>query len=106
MSERTPSWYRWHNSCLILNCRVQPRGGRDSFGEAHGDQIKVRISAPPVDGKANAHLIKFLAGEFAVPQQNISIIKGESNRQKQISICNPGRLPDLAGLVLPPDPSR
>ena len=63
-----------------------------------GDQIKLRISAAPVDGKANAHLIKFLAQEFSVPQHNIRIIKGESSRQKQISITNPGRLPAIDGL--------
>lgn len=101
MAADAASWFRWQNGCLILNCRVQPRGGQDAFGDVHGDQLKLRISAPPVDGKANQHLIKFLAGEFAVPQQNISIIKGESNKQKQISICNPGRLPALAGLELP-----
>lgn len=50
---------------------------------------------------ANAHLIQFLASEFAVPQQHVSIIKGESNRQKQISRLKPARLPELAGLVAP-----
>lgn len=103
MPDGTALWYRWQNNCLILNCRIQPRGGKDAFGEIHGDQIKLRISAPPVDGKANAHLIKFLASEFAVPQQNISIIKGESNKQKLISICSPARLPVIAGLQLPPE---
>ncbi|MDO9475723.1 MAG: DUF167 family protein [Pseudohongiella sp.] len=96
--EEIPRWYRWQGDQLILNCKIQPRGGKDAFGEQLGDQIKLRISAPPVDGKANAHLIRFLASEFAVPQQNISIIRGESSKQKQISISKPGRLPDLADL--------
>ena len=98
MSTNKPAWYYWQDDCLILNCRVQPRGGKDGFGDIMGDQIKLRISAPPVDGKANAHLIKFLAHEFSVPQQNIRIIRGESGRQKQISILNPGRLPAIDGL--------
>lgn len=98
MNADNTRWYRWQDNCLILNCRVQPRGGKDGFGELMGDQIKLRISAAPVDGKANAHLIKFLAQEFSVPQHNIRIIKGESSRQKQISITNPGRLPAIDGL--------
>lgn len=93
MTDAEALWYRWQDDCLILHCWIQPRGGRDAFGEVIGDQIKLRISAPPVDGKANAHLIKFLASEFSVPQQHVSIIKGESSRQKQISIRNPGRIP-------------
>lgn len=100
MPADSAAWFRWQDDCLILNCRIQPRAGKDSFAEVLGDQIKVRITAPPVDGKANAHLIKFLASEFAVPQQNISIIKGESNRQKLISICHPRRLPALNGLQM------
>lgn len=98
MNTDNTHWYHWQDNCLILHCRVQPRSGKDGFGETIGDQIKLRISAPPVDGKANAHLIKFLAHEFSVPQHNIRIIKGESSRQKHISILNPGRLPDLDGL--------
>lgn len=98
MNTDNTHWYHWQDNCLILNCRVQPRGGKDEFGEQMAGQIKLRISAAPVDGKANAHLIKFLAHEFDVPQHNIRIIKGESSRQKQISIINPGRLPDIDGL--------
>ncbi|TFH75378.1 YggU family protein [Gammaproteobacteria bacterium LSUCC0112] len=96
--EGSARWYRWQGDTLILYCKIQTRAGKDAFGELLGDQIKLRISAAPVDGKANAHLIKFLANEFAVPQHNISIIKGESSKQKQISISKPGRLPELADL--------
>ena len=106
MSVASGNWYRWQDNCLLLNCRIQPRAGKDGFAEVLGEQIKIRISAPPTDGKANTHLIKFLAGEFAVPQKNISIIKGESSRQKQIRICHPGRLPALSGLALPASTTR
>lgn len=74
---------------LILRLRVQPRASRDEFGEPLGDHLKVRITAPPVDGAANAHLLRFLAKSFGVPQGRVRIIQGETGRNKTVRIEAP-----------------
>jgi uncharacterized protein len=98
------AYLHWQDDCLLLNCRLQPRASQNGFAGLVGNQLKIRITAAPVDGKANAHLIKFLAGEFAVSRQNITIIKGESSRQKLISIRAPGQIP--VTLPLPASPAK
>lgn len=89
------SWYLWQDDRLLISCRVQPRASADEFAEVVGDAIKIRLTAPPVDGKANAHLIKFLASEFGVSKSQVTILKGETSRQKRLQIDNPRRLPSV-----------
>jgi hypothetical protein len=73
--------------------RVQPRASRDEIVGIQGNHLKIRITAPPVDGKANVHLIQFLAQEFGVPKSRITLIGGESGREKRLQILAPSRLP-------------
>ncbi len=51
---------------LVLRLYIQPKASRDSIVGLHGDELKVAITAPPVDGQANAHLTKYLAKQFRV----------------------------------------
>jgi uncharacterized protein (TIGR00251 family) len=85
---------------LILKLYIQPKASRDSLVGLHGDEIKIAITAPPVDGKANIHLAKFLAKQFKVAKRQITIEKGVLGRHKQIRIRNPGQLPELIQTVL------
>jgi hypothetical protein len=87
------SWYRWDGADLVLNLRVQPRARSDEFGEPCGDQIKVRIAAPPVEGKANAHLLRFVADACGVPLTQVTLLAGGQNRSKRLRIVAPRRLP-------------
>jgi uncharacterized protein (TIGR00251 family) len=77
----------------VLNVRVQPRARRDELGEPVGGQLRVRITAPPVDGKANAHLIRFLADSFGVPIARVTLLAGNQNRSKRLRIAAPTLLP-------------
>lgn len=86
-------FYHWQGNRLVLNCRIQPRASSDSFGASPGDFLRIAITAAPADGKANAHLIKFLSRQFRTPQQDIEILSGLTNRNKRIGINSPGRLP-------------
>lgn len=61
----------------------------------HGEEIKLAITAPPVDGKANAHLTKFLSKQFKVAKGQIEIEKGELGRHKQVRIQRPVLTPEI-----------
>ena len=93
MSERNAPWYRWEGNTLLLSLRVQPRASRDEFVAPHGEDYKVRITAPPVDGKANEHLIRFLAKAFGVSRSQVTLESGESGRNKRFRIQAPTRFP-------------
>jgi uncharacterized protein len=65
---------------------VQPGAKRSEFAGRHGERIKLRLAAPPVDGKANAALIEFLAEYFGVPRRNVTIVSGVKSRAKRVAI--------------------
>ena len=87
-----PYCYSWDQDDLLLNVRVQPRASKDEITGVQGQWLKVRITAPPVDGKANTRLIRFLATEFQVRQSSITLISGQSSREKRLRIRSPTRL--------------
>jgi len=79
---------------LILTLHVQPGAKRTEVAGIHGDAVKIRLNAPPVDGKANAELLRFLAAEFGVPQRAVTLVRGEASRRKVVRILQPQRRPD------------
>lgn len=86
------SWYRWEDDVLILDLHVQPRASRDEILEPYGDRLKVRITAPPVEGRANEYLIGFLAKIFGVPKKQVRVISGQRGHDKRLRIVGPRRL--------------
>jgi len=85
----------WQDERLILHIVVQTRASRDELVEITEQGLKVRITAPPVDGKANKHLIKFLAKTFKVPPSHVQLLSGEKGRHKRLAIKSPQTLPAL-----------
>jgi uncharacterized protein (TIGR00251 family) len=71
---------------LLLACRVQPRARHNTFGEVRGGEVTVKLHAPPVDGKANDELLRFIAAVFSVAQRAVSIERGERSRHKVLRI--------------------
>lgn len=93
-------WYQWQGEQLILNIRVQPRASQDEIVGPHGENsLKVRITAPPVDGKANEYLIKYLAKSFGVAKGQVTLINGATGRDKRLSINQPKNLPESAQIA-------
>ncbi len=66
--------------------RVQPRASRNAVVGVIGDAVKLAITAPPVDGKANQAVIDYLAKLFSVPKSAITILSGETGRNKLIAV--------------------
>lgn len=93
------SYFRWDGEDLILDCHLQPKASSDEFAGLHGERLKIRLTAPPVEGKANAHLLAFLGKAFGVAKSQVSLISGELNRQKRVRIQRPQKLPGLPGLT-------
>ena len=77
------------DECIVLNVRVVPRASKDGIQGLLGDALKVRIQAPPVEGKANAYLVKFLSKYWKIPKRDIEILSGETGRNKRLRISNP-----------------
>ena len=74
------------NGRVRFTVRVQPRASSSEVVGVHGDALKVRLTAPPVDGAANKELIGLLADVFDVARQSIRIVGGESSRSKIVEI--------------------
>jgi len=90
------TWFQWDGPDLVLRLRLQPKASRDAFVGPYGEhEYKVAITAPPVDGKANTHLIRFLAKQFELPASRIVIEAGETSRSKRLRLKSPKRLPIL-----------
>ena len=92
------SWFRWDGEDLVIDCHLQPKASKDEFAGLHGERLKIRLTAPPVEGKANAHLMAFLGKAFGVAKSLVTLESGELNRQKRVRIRAPQKLPaELAG---------
>lgn len=88
---------RWDKDDIVLRARVQPRSGRTQLGDIEHERLKIRLTAPPVDGKANEQARKLLAKAFGVGVSRVSLIRGRNSRDKIFRIVAPERLP--AGIV-------
>lgn len=86
---------------LVIRFYIQPKASRDQVVGLHGDEVKIAITAPPVDGQANAYLVKYLAKQFRVAKGAVTIEKGELGRHKQIRIVNPQHIPTEIAALLP-----
>lgn len=87
-------WYRWHADTLILDVRVQPKASRDELAGVLDNRLKIRLTAPPVDGKANHALVKFVARLCGVSRKQVTLLAGETSRNKRLRIDSPARLPE------------
>lgn len=91
-------FYQWRGADLLLFCHLQPQAPRDEFVGAvpaapSGERLKIRIKAPPVEGKANERLVAFLATEFGVTRRAVHIESGTTARLKTVLIERPATLP-------------
>ena len=69
---------------LVLH--VQPRAKATAIAGRHGDAVKVRLAAPPVDGAANEELIRFLAERLGVPRRALRLVAGQAARRKIVDV--------------------
>jgi hypothetical protein len=87
------SFCAWDGDTLVLNILGKPDSNRDAIGKVKGKQLKVSVSAPPVAGRATDHMVRFLAEEFGVSVNDIKVVFGRFNVNKQLRIRSPKKLP-------------
>jgi uncharacterized protein (TIGR00251 family) len=87
-------WRREDAKGIVLSLHVQPGAKRTEVAGVHGDALKIRLAAPPVDGKANAQLVRFFAEMFGVQSRSVTLLRGETSRQKTVRIDHPALRPD------------
>lgn len=87
MSDTLPVWLGLSDDGrATLVVHVQPGAKRSEVVGEHGDALKIRLAAPPVDGKANAALIEFLAERLGVARAQVALKSGQTNRRKVLEI--------------------
>ncbi len=89
------TWYQTGRDGLTIQVQAQPGAKRTEVVGLYGDCIKVRLASPPVDGKANACLIEFLAGRLDVKKSQLSITRGISSRRKSVFVAASGLQPEV-----------
>lgn len=80
------TWFTPVPGGVRIAVRVVPRAARTKAAGLHGNALKIRLSSPPVDGRANAALIAFISERLGVPRSAIRIERGESSRDKILSV--------------------
>ncbi|MEQ1604481.1 MAG: DUF167 domain-containing protein [Pyrinomonadaceae bacterium] len=76
------------NNDIIISVRVIPRASRTEIVGEHDGALKVRVCSPPVDSAANAEIIRLFAKHFGVSKSEVSIVSGETSKNKRIKIEN------------------
>lgn len=87
----------WDGEILVLNILGTPSAKLDAIGKVKGHQLKVSVTAAPVGGKATDHMVRFLAKEFGVTVNDIEVVFGRFNVNKQLRIKSPKQLPSVIG---------
>jgi uncharacterized protein (TIGR00251 family) len=79
-------WYRRNGEVLTLTLHVQPGAKRTDVAGLHGEALKIRLAAPPIEGRANEALLKFIAEFFGVPLRQVELKQGGQSRHKVVAI--------------------
>lgn len=85
------TWLLADDTGVTLRLHIQPGAKKTEAVGLHGEALKIRLAAPPVDGKANACLIAFLADRLGVARAAVSLVSGESSRAKRVRISGVDR---------------
>lgn len=80
------AWYRREGDAITLTLHVQPGAKRSETAGLHGDALKIRLAAPPIEGRANEALLRFIAELFDVPQRHVELLRGAQSRHKMVKI--------------------
>lgn len=87
MASSTPDYLKACDAGVYLDLYVRPSASKSRIVGEHDGRLKVQVAAPPVDGKANEALVKFLARHLGMPRSSIQLVSGETNKRKRLLLC-------------------
>jgi uncharacterized protein len=85
-----PDWLSRRDDVVVIEAFVQPRAAKNALAGVHGSALKIKITAPPVDDRANRALEDFLAGLIRVPRSHVKVVTGSASRHKRIEVVGVG----------------
>lgn len=80
------AWFSIQGDRILITLHVQPGAKRTAVAGLHGEALKIRLAAPPIEGRANEALLRFIADFFQVPLRNVELKQGGQSRHKRIEI--------------------
>ena len=86
MSESLPGFLRVQSDGVVLCAKVQPRASRNEIGEPLGDELKIKVTAPPVDAAANEAVVRLLAETLDCARNRIELQRGQTSRHKTFKL--------------------
>jgi uncharacterized protein len=81
-----PSFLRAHPDGALLSIKLQPRASSNEIGEPQGGELRIKVTAPPVDAAANEALVRLLAEELDCPRNRVELVRGHTSRHKVVMI--------------------
>ena len=81
-----PGFIQSQKGAVCLALKVQPRASKNEIGEALGNELKIKVTAPPVDSAANEALLRFLAEKLECPRRSVQLVRGQTSRHKIVSV--------------------
>lgn len=82
----TPAFLRVQADGVLLSVKLQPRASANEIGEALGNELRIKVTAPPVDAAANEALLKVLAQQLHCPRNRVDIVRGHTSRHKTVML--------------------
>lgn len=92
-------WLRADGDGVLLTLHIQPGAKKTEVVGLHGEALKIRLAAPPVDGKANAALLAFVADRLGVPRSAVELVGGQTSRAKRVRVS--AISPEQAAAICP-----
>ena len=89
-----PDWYHSKADSFTLTLHVQPGAKHTTVAGLHGGALKIRLAAPPVEGRANEALLRFIADFFKVPLRDVELKQGGQSRHKRVEVRGSAISPD------------
>lgn len=92
-----PLWLKKSGDALTLTLHIQPGAKKTEVAGEYGDALKIRLAAPPVDGKANAALLEFISDRLRVAKSAVTLKSGQTSRRKVVEVR--GATPEAVRLL-------
>jgi uncharacterized protein len=81
-----PPFLRAQPDGLLLSVKLQPRASANEIGEPLGNELRIKVTAPPVDAAANEALVKLLAKQLGCPRNQVELLRGHTSRHKTVKL--------------------